>query len=32
MNISLEALLHAINILGNDYDVTVDGIDRKSVV
>ena len=31
MNISLEALLHAINILGNDYDVTVDGIDSIAV-
>lgn len=27
INISLKELLHAINILGDDRDVTVDGID-----
>lgn len=31
INISLEELLHAINILGDDRDVTVDGIDAIAV-
>ena len=31
INISLEELLHAINILGDDRDVTVDGIDSIAV-
>ena len=31
INISLEALLHAINILGDDRDVIVDGIDYIAV-
>lgn len=32
MNVTLEELLHAINILGDDRDVTVDGIDSIAVV
>lgn len=32
MNATLEDLLHAINILGNDRDVTVDGIESIAVV
>lgn len=32
MNVTLEDLLHAINILGEDRDVTVDGIDTIAVV
>lgn len=32
MNVTLEELLHAINILGEDRDVTVDGIDTIAVV
>lgn len=31
INISLKELLHAINILGDDRDVTVDGIDSIAV-
>ncbi|MBD5194867.1 MAG: hypothetical protein HDS87_03990 [Bacteroidales bacterium] len=31
INISLEELLHAINILGDDYDVIVDGIEAIAV-
>lgn len=31
INISLEELLHAINVLGDDRDVTVDGIDSIAV-
>lgn len=31
IEISLQELLHAINILGDDYDVTVDGIDTIAV-
>lgn len=31
INITLEELLHAINILGDDRDVTVDGIDSIAV-
>ena len=31
MNVTLEELLHAINILGDDRDVTVDGIDTIAV-
>ena len=31
IEISLQELLHAINILGDDYDVTVDGIDSIAV-
>ena len=31
IEISLQELLHAINILGDDYDVTVDGIDGIAV-
>lgn len=32
MNVTLNELLHAINILGEDRDVTVDGIDSIAVV
>lgn len=31
IEITLQELLHAINILGDDYDVTVDGIDAIAV-
>lgn len=31
MNVILEELLHAINILGEDRDITVDGIDSIAV-
>lgn len=31
MNVTLEELLHAINILGEDRDITVDGIDSIAV-
>lgn len=31
MNVTLEELLHAINILGEDRDVTVDGLDSIAV-
>ena len=31
MEVTLQDLLHAINILGDDRDVTVDGIDTRAV-